>query len=562
MALHRGIQSAIFYYISCAPCTEARSRRKRRKEAENDREQKRIYEELHPGLYRHPSPFATNPNWQVEIDLGPGRPYDSRKRKDKSIPDNVALRSRETMSSVMDSQVASSPDFGPSGIQDVRNDSRWTIRNFQREDEEVWGLQHPAMNKSRVSHLEDVPGLTRPPTARTTRTNRTGGSTRSYQSWRNPSLNDQHPATVTRLESMEDVAWMLQPPPPAKVMAGKERASRSRSGSINSSGKLSNRKEEALAKQVSHKLMEERRNRGDASLETLSLSRENSARTAETIGGAERVKKSPPAINLDDSSEDEIVPPRRHARQTNLSEDSTSTVLVHRPRTADDRAPRSAFRPQFSTINSYGSSSGSISPSTRTRKRNLTTSAAYSRPSTGKSPLNPDMASLRALQTLEPNPRLQQPRSSGRLLNPPTFLNDVVKTSLPDTPSAEAENAVNRIDSKCIGLGQTPKLATVMSGAGQRRDYEELESSEETSAHRQARERSNSETSHSPFEFYNGQYEYDDFRDSHFTSGENNFGKDGFGKDGPNGGLDMEAWYEWASKTVQRRVSKRWSMDI
>jgi len=105
-------------------------------------------------------------------------------------------------------------------------------------------------------------------------------------------------------------------------------------------------------------------------------------------------------------------------------------------------------------------------------------------------------------------------------------------------------------------------LNTAITGAGQPRDFEGLESSEEISPHRRARERSNSITSHSPLEFYDGQYEYDDFRDSHFTSGGISFGKDGFGKDGLNGGLDMEAWYEWASKTVQRRVSKRWSMDI
>lgn len=556
MALHRGIQSALFYYISCAPCTEARGRRKRRKDAEKDREQKRLYEELHPGLYRHPSPFATNPHWQVEIDLGPGRPYDSKKRKDKPTPDNAEFRSRETMGSVPGSQVASSPDLGLSGTQETRNDSRWTIRNFQREDEELWG-----MNKSRTSHNEDLPGLTRPPTARTTRTNKTGGSVRSYQSWQNPPLNDQHPSTVTRLDSIEDVAWMLQPPPPAKVMAGKQQVSRGRSDSTNSSGKRSNRKEEALAKQISHKMMEERRERGDVSLERLGLSRGNSGRTTTTLDSAAKTIKSPPAMNLQGSSEDEIVQPPRHLRQANDSEETTPSVLEHRPRTAEERAPRSAFRPHISTANSYAGSDASISPSTRARKRNLTIPAADGRPANAKTPLNSDSASLRALQKLEPNQHLQISRSRGTVSKSPSFL-DATNTTLPVTPLDEAENAVDRIDSKCAGLAQIQKRTgnTKYDRRAPRRHrpYEEHESSEETSPHRKVyRRRDSSVSSHSPTELYDGQYDYDDFREAHFAAG-----GIGFGKDGPNGSMDMEAWYEWASKTVQRRVSKRWSMDI
>jgi len=272
--------------------------------------------------------------------------------------------------------------------------------------------------------------------------------------------------------------------------------------------------------------------------------------------------KSPPAMNLDDSSDDETVRPRRHARPANDSEESASTVLVHRPRTAEERAPRSAFRPHFSTINSYAASNESISPSTRTRKRNLTTSAADGRPSSGKSPLNPDLVSLRALQRLEPNQHFHGPRSRGMLLKSPSFLGDATQTTLPVTPSDEVENAVDRIDSKCTGLAQMPKRTgnTKYASRGTRRHrpYEEHESSDETSPQRRVhRRRDSSVSTHSPPGLYDGEYDYDEFREAHFASG-----GIGFGKDGPNGGLDMEAWYEWASKTVQRRVSKRWSMDI
>ena len=45
------------------------------------------------------------------------------------------------------------------------------------------------------------------------------------------------------------------------------------------------------------------------------------------------------------------------------------------------------------------------------------------------------------------------------------------------------------------------------------------------------------------------------------TNAEAHGGKDsvlGFGKDGV---VDVESWYEWASQTVQRRVTHRWSME-
>lgn len=271
--------------------------------------------------------------------------------------------------------------------------------------------------------------------------------------------------------------------------------------------------------------------------------------------------KSPPALNLDESSADEMMRPQRNARQANDIEDAAGAPIVHRPRTAEERAPKSAFRPHLSTANSYADSSESISPSTRNRKRNLTTSAADGRPATAKMPLSSDMASLRALQSLGTNQHLQVPRSRGMLSESPSFL-DATNTTLPITPSDEAENAVDRIDSKCVGLAQMQKRTGNTKHdrrtPRRHRPYEEHESSDETSPYRPVhRRRDSSVASLSPAELYDGQYDYDDFRDAHFASG-----GIGFGKDGPNGGLDMEAWYEWASKTVQRRVSKRWSMDI
>ena len=70
----RGTQSAIFFYVSCAPCAMRSARNKQRKEnkramAERD-QQMRLAEGM---LYAQPLPYQTNAAWMSEIDLGAER---------------------------------------------------------------------------------------------------------------------------------------------------------------------------------------------------------------------------------------------------------------------------------------------------------------------------------------------------------------------------------------------------------------------------------------------------------------------------------------------------------
>src|SRR5689334_14909180 len=66
----RGVQSAIFYYVSFTPCLEYQHKRKRRKEAQAQAE----IITTQPGLVRQPGPFQTNETWAEELILGPGPP--------------------------------------------------------------------------------------------------------------------------------------------------------------------------------------------------------------------------------------------------------------------------------------------------------------------------------------------------------------------------------------------------------------------------------------------------------------------------------------------------------
>src|SRR5271170_4357159 len=70
----RGTQSAIFYYISCAPCMSYKHKRKRRKEAIRNEKARSEVVSTQPGIIPQPGPFQTNEAWGEEMVAGPGPP--------------------------------------------------------------------------------------------------------------------------------------------------------------------------------------------------------------------------------------------------------------------------------------------------------------------------------------------------------------------------------------------------------------------------------------------------------------------------------------------------------
>lgn len=146
----------------------------------------------------------------------------------------------------------------------------WNTRRYQREDEELWGFDGDDSGGFEGSSV----GLSGSGGARKT-------SNRPYYVARNPAVNDLHPPVVsTQPTHKSETRWMLQPPPSAKIMAGKVRANRSRSGS----GGSSRRGGEAirLGRQVGERLMEEKVRRGQR---PPSSHREKST-DRNTLGGA------------------------------------------------------------------------------------------------------------------------------------------------------------------------------------------------------------------------------------------------------------------------------------
>lgn len=278
----RGVQSAVFHYASCAPCIGYTDRRKRRKSA---KEAKKVREKMQleqPEAYHHPEPTGTNPFWDEEIAMGPGPP--PRRARRTNTGSTRAITTSGTLSSGL-SKGESSLDGDSAGdmrlSEDLVDDENWNRKRYQREDEDLWGhdnlplaLQQTASASSVGAYSIRRPGVRR---------------TDSYNSARAPPVNDLHPPVVSNPSAdPADNRWMLQPPPKASVMAGKERATyRSRSGSGASS-----RVELSLQRQLSTKRAQQRLDRGEAlSLSTASPMSSHSA----LVSGAPRDRRAPQA---------------------------------------------------------------------------------------------------------------------------------------------------------------------------------------------------------------------------------------------------------------------------
>jgi hypothetical protein len=303
MAIHRGIQSAIFFYLSCAPCTGYSYRKKRRKEADRDRVAKHALEMEQPGLYRHPSPFATNVHWQTEIDLGPA-PAPGKRRGQK--------KNRVRTSDENTSNVASSVNLGLT--QNESNDSSWALRNWQRDDEDddnYWGPNYPYKSSRRPS-TNAASTISRPLTARTATTDRSTAT--SYYSASNPPINDLHPPIVTRMDTSADVMWMLQPPPPARTARGGSRTTLARSDSTTSRPSTRRATNENLSRQVSQRIVDEKLKNGQSpSMDSLNLSS-----STDDLKPSRR-RRPPPPINLQEDFTKPRGPPVTDARPNNSS---------------------------------------------------------------------------------------------------------------------------------------------------------------------------------------------------------------------------------------------------
>lgn len=277
--------------------------------------------------------------------LGPGPPLKKKDRERErqqrargggtdvgSSRELVTGNSTDTGTSSADTVVARSSLQGvPEVEQERESDDGWNRRRYQREDEILWGLD--AGNE--------------------------GGHAFSnqYCTARNPEVNDLHPPVVSTAPThRSETRWMVQPPPSAKVMEGKERANRSRSGSGGSNGS-SRRGKMSLGRQIGERTVEEKRRKvkttepaaGSAAM-SRATSRESAMSNMPTTGQLHD-RGGPP-------------PPARISADTVLS---TSSSAKAKP--PNEQPPRlftaaAAARPQLQTIVSSTFISPAVSAST------------------------------------------------------------------------------------------------------------------------------------------------------------------------------------------------------
>jgi hypothetical protein len=313
-----------------------------------------------PETYHHPEPTGTNPYWDEEIALGPGPPPRRARRNNTGSARGTP---RVGLQGAVVSQKGSSLDGDGDGdgnkhvrlSDDTLDDDTWNLKRYQREDEDLWGLDeapvpvHQTTSASSSSGIGSMLGL---------KTSRPGTSrSGSYYSARAPPVNDLHPPVVSLPSSdVADNRWMLQPPPKASVMAGKERAThRSRSGSGASS-----RVELSLQKHASTRQLRHRLERGQTQelpsmtpqgsyTDLLSSQRRNRSRTPQA---------RPPSSTSSRKRRDTAVALNR----TDTSESQRSSVRGRTTPTASRTVSIRQSRPVLSTVVSSGSAANPSPP--------------------------------------------------------------------------------------------------------------------------------------------------------------------------------------------------------
>jgi hypothetical protein len=380
MSLDVALQSVAFYVLSCSTCAKINHRRKAKAQAKRERAEKVELEIEQPGLYRHPSPFSTNPYWTEEIIMGPGPP---KKNADKGNSKNASQRAlNNAPSSYAGSTAAGStaagstaePSSSPTAITEGSRLSGegWNRKRYQREDEALWGIDFQGSGQK----IKDAIAKAGSSAGRLleTRLSKSGSIKEEtqnpyYLQAKNPPVNDLHPPVVsTQPSSRHETRWMLQPPPSAKVMEGKVRVNRSRASSNTSSQK------NPLSRQVTERLMEERLQNELTPSRTESRSKsfmeerlQNELSPSRTESRSKSSRSSRLRAQRRDrsqspySSDDSIDVPRRKRKPPppststpgSSSRDTIEHIPVssktHRPSTASEMRERQS-RPLLSTI--------------------------------------------------------------------------------------------------------------------------------------------------------------------------------------------------------------------
>lgn len=258
--------------------------------------------------------------------MGPGPPKKNNKGGSKNASQR-ALNTAGPGSSYAGSGVTSTDASSPTAAEGSRiSGEGWNYKRYQREDEALWGhdTQGPGQ---RIMDAIAKAGSTagRLLEARLSKSGHTEEeeNPKSYYLAKNPPVNDLHPPVVsTQPASRDETRWMLQPPPTARVMEGKERVNRERADSNTSSRKGGDTT--PLSRQVTGRLVEARLQRGETP--SAQNSRANSSRQRNnTLNKGHRHERNKSSGDTSESS-DTIVKRKRKPPPISISTSTTSSL--------------------------------------------------------------------------------------------------------------------------------------------------------------------------------------------------------------------------------------------
>ena len=265
--------------------------------------------------------------------MGPGPPPKrGNKQRDKTGSRrelNISGQGSSAGGSSADTTIVAEGDEGSEARQGSVHGEGWNKRRYQRPDEVLWGVdteQYGSMGSS-----IELSRMSRSGTA----------DSGPYYVARNPAVNDLHPPIVsTQPTHRREIKWMLQPPPSAKVMEGKEKANRSRSGSGGSYGSSKRGQDTlSLGRQVGERIIEEKVRRGEQlpTAESLSSRKRDCTKTVQTASASEtqgqRHDRDPRDPGLVDAAQR-----KTHVPPNTISEDTTGDFTLTQPK--DLRPPQ------------------------------------------------------------------------------------------------------------------------------------------------------------------------------------------------------------------------------
>jgi hypothetical protein len=245
----RGVQSALFFYISCAPCKEERRMKRRRREAkEAQKAYEKEYVDKEPNMKRRPMAFETDPDWLHEIVLGPGPPPQFE------APTLLRKWQKYELDTPAETPYGDGPKEGPllrsghlkpgqaqpghehrlsnaidnmkDSLKDAFHPDKWPWKPYHRPDEVLWfrslGDRMNSVGDKMSKMWDKVKSPSQQPELLLGRKRaHTNESDRDWSRGQNPHLSDLHPPIVCSLPATkEDAAWMIMPPPSAAVMSG------------------------------------------------------------------------------------------------------------------------------------------------------------------------------------------------------------------------------------------------------------------------------------------------------------------------------------------------------